>query len=198
MTRGRLLLFFITAGLILAVILGIYFYRSNLGTDQDEVTALLQDYVEKISSGDCESARQMMTEETRNLLRDPGTILGETIYRELKLKSVEKIYAEGNGRYAADVILTVPDSLKIMTKAGILFGEKVAEEGPVDDPDQVIGDIYEQILSRDDIPMLDNFLVVRLVKQNHGLLIDGDLSLQQVLEGNIGAGSSVLDALSGQ
>ena len=198
MTRSRLLLFFIIAGLILAVILGVYFYRSNLGADQDEVTALLQDYVNMISSGDYESARQMMTEETRSLLRDPGTILGETIYRELRLKSVEKIYAEGNGRYAADVILTAPDSLKIMTKAGILFGEKVAEEGPVDDPDQVIGDIYKEILSRDDIPMLDNFLVVRLVKQKDGLLIDGDLSLQQVLEGNIGSGSSVLDALSGQ
>lgn len=198
MSRGRLLLLFLAAGLILAVVLGVYFYRSNLSPNQDDVTALLQKYTESISSGEYESARQMMTEETRSMLRDPGTILGETVYRNLKLKSVDRVYREETGGYAADVILTAPDTLKIMTKAGILFGEKVAAEGPADDPDQMLADIYAEILARDDIPMLDNFLIIRLENQNGKLLIHGDQTLQQALEGNIGENSGLLEAIADQ
>ena len=51
MSRGRLLLLFLAAGLILAVVLGFYFYRSNLSPNQDDVTALLQKFTESISSG---------------------------------------------------------------------------------------------------------------------------------------------------
>ena len=198
MSRGRLLLMFLAAGLILAVVLGVYFYRSNLSPNQDDVTALLQKFTESISSGEYESARQMMTEETRSMLRDPGTILGETVYRNLKLKSVDRVYREETGGYAADVILTAPDTLKIMTKAGILFGEKVAAEGPAEDPDQMLADIYAEILARDDIPMLDNFLIIRLENQNGKLLIHGDQTLQQALEGNIGENSGLLEAIADQ
>ena len=198
MSRGRLLLLFLAAGLILAVVLGVYFYRSNLSPNQDDVTALLQKFTESISSGEYESARQMMTEETRSMLRDPGTILGETVYRNLKLKSVDRVYREETGGYAADVILTAPDTLKIMTKAGILFGEKVAAEGPAEDPDQMLADIYAEILARDDIPMLDNFLIIRLENQNGQLLIHGDQTLQQALEGNIGENSGLLEAIADQ
>lgn len=196
MSRGRLLVLFFAAGLILAVVLGVYFYRSNLSPDQDDVNALLQRFTECISSGDYESARQMMTEETRSLLRDPGTVLGETVYRELKLKSVDKVYREETGGYAADVILTGPDTLKIMTKAGILFGEKVAAEGPADDPDQMLAGIYAEILARDDIPMLDNFLIIRMENRGGQLLIHGDKTLQQALEGNIST-NSVLTGSAG-
>ena len=81
---------------------------------------------------------------------------------------------------------------------GILFGEKVVAEGPAEDPDQMLADIYAEILARDDIPMLDNFLIIRLENQNGQLLIHGDQTLQQALEGNIGENSGLLEAIADQ
>lgn len=185
MSKKRILLFFAAAGLILAVILGVYFYRSNLGVSRETVASLLTDYTEKIAAGNLDAARALMTEETRPLLRDPGTTLGETVYRNLKFKSVDSIYTEGSGNYAADVIMTLPDTLKITTKAGLLFGEKVEAEGPFDDPDRAIAEIYEEILSRDDLPMIDSYCVIRLETRNGSLFICGDENLQKTLEGNL-------------
>ncbi len=185
MTKKSILILFTAAGLILAVILGVYFYRSNLGPTKENVVALLQAFTEKIAAGDPDGARGLMTADTREFLRDPQTLLGETIYRNLKLRSVDSIFTEGGGNYAADVVLTMPDTLKITAKAGLLFGEKVAEEGPADDPDQAITEIYEEILSRDDLPMIDSYCVVRIVMQDGKLLIRGDETLQKTLEGNI-------------
>lgn len=198
MAKNRIMIIFIAAGLVLAVVLGAYFYRSNLGPSQSEIVSLLNNFMEKIAAGDLDGARKLMTEETRGMLRQPGTILGETVYRELKLKSIESIYNEGSGGYAADVILSVPDTLKIMSTAGILFGEKVAEVGPADDADQMMTEIYSEILSRDDIPMIDNFCVIRMEMRNGQLLILGDKGLQKALEGGITENSNLLDMISGQ
>ena len=186
MKKKSILILFAAAGLILAVILGVYFYRSNLGPTNAEIHALIQNFIEKIAAGDTNAARALMAEDTRVFLRDPQTLLGETIYRNLKLKSIDSIFTEGGGSYAADVILTMPDTLKITAKAGLLFGEKVAAEGPADDPDQAIAEIYEEILARDDIPMIDSYCVIRFVMQDGELLIRGDETLQKTLEGNIG------------
>ena len=198
MAKNRIMIIFIAAGLVLAVVLGAYFYRSNLGPSQSEIVTLLNNFMEKIAAGDLDGARKLMTEETREMLRQPGTILGETVYRELKLKSIESVYNEGSGGYAADVILSVPDTLKIMSTAGILFGEKVAEVGPADDADQMMTEIYSEILSRDDIPMIDNFCVIRMEMRNGQLLILGDKGLQKALEGGITENSNLLDMISGQ
>ena len=198
MAKNRIMIIFIAAGLVLAVVLGAYFYRSNLGPSQSEIVSLLNNFMEKIAAGDLDGARKLMTEETREMLREPGTILGETVYRELKLKSIESVYNEGSGGYAADVILSVPDTLKIMSTAGILFGEKVAEVGPADDADQMMTEIYSEILSRDDIPMIDNFCVIRMEMRNGELLILGDKGLQKALEGGITENSNLLDMISGQ
>ena len=198
MAKNRIMILFIAAGLVLAVVLGAYFYRSNLGPSQNEIVSLLNNFMEKIAAGDLDGARKLMTEETRGTLRQPGTILGETVYRELKLKSIESVYNEGSGGYAADVILSVPDTLKIMSTAGILFGEKVAEVGPADDADQMMTEIYTEILSRDDIPMIDNFCVIRMEMRNGQLLILGDKGRQKALEGGITENSNLLDMISGQ
>ena len=185
MAKNHMLIIFVAAGLVLAVVLGAYFYRSNLGPSQGEFVSLLNEFVEKIADGDFDGARKLMTEETRGMLREPGTVLGETVYHKLILKSIDSVYNEGNGGYAADVILTVPDTLKIMTKAGILFGERAAESGPVEDPDHAMAEIYEEILARDDIPMIDSYCVIRIVMQDGKLLVRGDETLQKTLEGNI-------------
>ena len=185
MSKKQVLLLFVSAGIILAAVLGVYFYRSNLGPSQAEVSALLGAFTEKIASGALDEARQLMTEDTRALLRDPGTVLGETVYRELRLKSIDSVRSEGGGRYTADVVFTTPDTMKIMTKAGMLFAEKATAEGPAEDPDQAIANIYTEILSRDDLPTIDNFCVVRLELQNGRLLIRGDAALQQALEGGL-------------
>ena len=198
MAKNHMLIIFIAAGLVLAVVLGAYFYRSNLGPSQSEFVSLLNEFVEKIAAGDFDGARKLMTEETRGMLREPGTVLGETVYHKLKLKSIDSIYNEGNGGYAADVILTVPDTLKIMTKAGILFGERASESGPVEDPDHAMAEIYEEILSRDDIPMIDNFCVIRMEMRGGKLLVLGDAALQKALEGGVSESSNILDVLSGQ
>lgn len=198
MSKNRILILFIAAGLVLAVVFGAYFYRSNLGPSQNEIISLLNDFIGKIAAGDLDGARKLMTEETRGMLREPGTILGETVYRALKLKSIDSIYNEGSGGFAADVILTMPDTLKIMSTAGILFGEKVAENGPAADPDQEMANIYNEILSRDDIPMIDNFCVIRMEMRNGQLFILGDKSLQKTLEGGIAENSNLLDIISGQ
>ena len=83
MAKNRIMILFIAAGLVLAVVLGAYFYRSNLGPSQSEIVSLLNNFMEKIAAGDLDGARKLMTEETRGTLRQPGTILGETVYREL-------------------------------------------------------------------------------------------------------------------
>ena len=198
MTNKRILLLFGAAGLILAVVLGVYFYRINLDPAQSEFVGLLQNFIGKINSGDLPSARAMMTEETRSMLRDPGTLLGETIYRNLKLKSIESIYSEGSRAYRANVILSAPDTFKIVTKAGMLFEERASGEEPSDDPDRKIAEIYEEILSRDDIPMIDNFCVIRFELRNGELRILGDDNLQKALEGNIGDNGNIFDIVTGK
>ena len=185
MSKERLLALFVFAGLILGLVAGIYFYRSNRGPSREETAAFLAEYIGKIAEGDLSGARDMMTDDTRFLLRDPGTVLGETMYRMLSLRSTENILPEGDGIYTADVVLNGPDRLKITAKAGILFGERAAEEGPAEDADRRMAEIYEEILAREDLPMLDSFCLVRLEFQNGKLLIRGDEALQQALEGGI-------------
>ena len=196
MTGKHLLITFLAAGLILALIAGVYVYQMNLAPSRDTIEALLTSFTERLASGDVSGARELLTEESRGLIRDPGTALGKTIYRELSLKSVENIMTEGSGMYTADVILTAPDTLKIMTKAGILFAERITEEGPAEDPDQLLASIYEEILAREDLPMADRFCVVRLVNRNGRLLIHADETLSRAIEGDSGAIGSALEKLS--
>lgn len=184
MTHKRILFFFILAGLILAAILGFYFYRSNLAPSREAVESLLQEFIETVAAGDLSKARNLMTEESAVLLRGPGTLLGEKTYQSLRLKKIENIYTQGNNSYTADITLTTLDTLKVMVKAGQLFGEQIAENGPADDPDQAMADIYSEILSRDDLPLIDNFCIIQMEMRNGKLLIKGDTALQQALEGN--------------
>lgn len=184
MTHKRILFFFILAGLILAAILGFYFYRSNLAPSREAVESLLQEFIETVAAGDLSKARNLMTEESAVLLRGPGTLLGEKTYQSLRLKKIENIYTQGNNSYTADITLTTLDTLKVMVKAGQLFGEQIAENGPADDPDQAMADIYSDILSRDDLPLIDNFCIIQIEMRNGKLLIKGDTALQQALEGN--------------
>ena len=195
MTHKRILFIFLLAGLILAAILGFYFYRSNLGPTGEAVENLLQEFTGAIASGDLPKARSLMTAESAAYLRDPGTLLGEKVYESLKLKTVENIYALGNNLYTADVTLTTLDTLKVMAKAGQLFGEQVAENGPTDDADQTMADIYTQILSREDLPLIDTFCVVRLEMRNGQLYIIGDTALQRVLEGDPETYSEMLEKM---
>ena len=184
MTHKRILFFFLLAGLILAAILGFYFYRSNLAPSREAVESLLQEFIETVAAGDLSKARNLMTEESAVLLRGPGTLLGEKTYQSLRLKKIENIYTQGNNSYTADITLTTLDTLKVMVKAGQLFGEQIAENGPADDPDQAMADIYSEILSRDDLPLIDNFCIIQMEMRNGKLLIKGDTALQQALEGN--------------
>lgn len=195
MNKNRLLFFFITAGLLLALILGIYFYRANLGPTQAEAVSLLQSFTEKINSGKLEEARSLMTEDTRPLLREPGTAMGKTLYQKLRLKSVENICTEGGNTYTADVVFRAPDSLKIILKAGELMEQRTAGAKTEEDADQVLAEIYTEILSRDDLPEIDRFCLIRLKMQNGQLLIDGDESLQQALEGGSAESLGIIDTL---
>ena len=196
MTKKHLMILFLAAGLILALIAGVYVYQTHRAPSREEIETLLTEFTERIASGDLSGARELLTEESRGLLRDPGTALGETIYRELRLKSVDNILTEGGDIYTADAILTTPDTLKIMTRAGILFAERVTEEGPAEDPDQLMSDIYDEILSRNDLPMIDHFCVVRLIIQNGKLRISLDETLRRVIEGESEEIGSALNKLS--
>lgn len=196
MTKKHLMITFLAAGLILALVIGVYMYQTHRAPSGEEIVTLLTEFTERIASGDTEGARELMTEESRGLLRDPGTALGETIYRELSLISVDNILTEGGSSYTADVILRTPDTLKIMTKAGILFAERVTEEGPAEDPDGLMAEVYDEILSREDLPMIDHFCVVRLEIQNGKLRISSDDTLRRAIEGDSEAVSGTLDKLS--
>ena len=195
MTHKRILFFFILAGLILAAVLGSYFYHSNLGPTHEVMEDLLREFTEAIADGDLQKARSLMTPETAVCLRDPGTLLGEKVYRSLKLKAVENIYTQDKNVYTADVTLTALDTLKVMAKAGQLFGEQIAENGPTEDPDQAMADIYTQILSREDLPVIDTFCVVRLEMRSGNLYIIGDAALQRVLEGDPETYSEMLERM---
>ena len=185
MTKTRLLILFAAAGLILASIVGAYVYQTWREPSQSEIVGLITDFVGKIASGDLPGARALLTDDSASLLRDPGTTLGRTVYAGLSLKSVDHVYTEGRGFYAADVILTAPDAAKITAKAGILFGERITEEGPAEDPDALIEEIYDEILNREDLPMLDQFCVIRLEVHGAKLLIRADEQLQKAVEGGV-------------
>ena len=182
MTRKHLLILFTAAGLILGLAAGIWTWRLNRGLSAEDITGCITDFTAKIAAGDLQGARNLMTEETGSLLRDPGNSLGEVMYRKLSLKSVDHVMAENGDIYSADVILTSPDRVKIAAKAGILFGERVTAEGPAEDTDRMMAEIYEELLSRDDLPMLDSFCVIRVENRNGKPLIRGDETLQRILE----------------
>ena len=198
MTRKRVLMLFLAAGIILALILGFYFYQLNRMPSQADVRALLQTFTDRINTGDLKGARELLTADSRSLLRDPGTILGETVYRNLSLRSVDNVLPEGEGIFSADVCFTTPDTLKIMSSAGIVFAERVTENGPAEDADGVLAEIYEEILSRDDLPMLEQFCIVRIVSENGMLRIQADTSLQHALEGNSTESLSGMERIFGE
>ncbi len=192
MTKRRILILFLFAGLILASVIGVSVYQTHLGASQEEIRAVLTEFIDRVRSGDMNGARDLLTEETRSLLRDPGTSLGRAVYRNLSLQSVENIMEEGGSLYTADVILSAPDTLKIMASAGILFGERTVENGPAEDADRLMEEIYDEILARDDLPMLDHFCVIRLELRNGKVLIRADEALQQALEGDSLSSSDLL------
>ncbi len=183
MSKKHLLFLFCAAGLILAVVIGSFVYQLYREPSRAEIESLISDYVGKIAAGDLNGARELMTEDSKAMLRTPGTILGEVIYRNLSLKIVDNVYSEGDGAYAAEVVLSVPDALKITAKAGLLYAEQTSENGVPDDPDRKMAEIYEEILARSDLPIQDYFCVMHLEVQNGKLLIKADETLQTALEG---------------
>ena len=195
MTKQRMLLLFAAAGLILAAVIGIAVYQSHLSPSEEEITAVLTEFIGQLASGDMKRARDMLTEETRPLLRDPGTVLGKTVYRNLSLKSVDNIGEEGDDVFTADMILTAPDTLKIMATAGVLFAERTEETVPAEGADRLMEAIYTEILSRKDLPMLDQFCTVRLELRNGRLLINADEALQRALEGDSLSNSDLLQKI---
>ena len=184
MTKKRILFLFIFAGLILALAAGVYVYRMNRPPGPDEVDELLRTFISRIAANDLQGARELMTPDTAQLLRDPGTELGKTIYRNLSTLSVDHVLVTGDKTLSADVILRMPDTLSIMAKAGQLFAERVTETGPVEDTDAAMAEIYSEILARDDLPMISQFLIVRMSYADGSLRIIGDPVLQSALEGN--------------
>ena len=70
-----------------------------------------------------------------------------------------------------------------MAKAGQLFAEQVTENGPAEDPDAAVAEIYDELLARDDLPLLPQFLIVRMVRNGGSLRIVGDAALQSAVEG---------------
>ncbi|MBR6090675.1 MAG: hypothetical protein IKP86_12130 [Anaerolineaceae bacterium] len=183
MSKKQILFLFAAAGALHAVVIGIAVYRNSLAPSQEEVTRLLRDYCEKIASGDLSGARELMTPETREFLRDPGTRLGETIYAKFSLKNAENINAESEKIYTADAVFSTLDTLKVNAKALLLFEEKMTDDLPPEEQDRILAEIYDEILSRDDLPLIDSFCIVRLEKQDGRLLIRGDDSFRNVLEG---------------
>ena len=75
MTGKHLLITFLAAGLILAVIAGVYVYQMNLAPSREAIETLLTSFTERLASGDVSGARELLTEESRGLIRDPGTAL---------------------------------------------------------------------------------------------------------------------------
>ena len=193
MDKKHILFLFFAAGLILALVIGIYVYQSSALPSQVDFGNVLKQFTERLSAGKYEDARALLTEESRKEVRDPGTVLGQTVYRELRLKSVENILQEDDRHFTADVVFTAPDTFRIMTKAGMLFGEKVVEEGPAEDPDAVLAEIYEEILSRDDLPVLDQFCVVRFIHRDGRLLIDADEAFRNAIEGGSAESAAAIE-----
>ncbi len=183
MTKRNLLFLFVCAGLIFALIAGVYVYRLNRPPGPEEAQELLRTFIGRIAGGDLAGARELMTPETAQLLRDPGTALGRTVYRNLTLVSAENILPSGENGLSADVVLSAPDTLAIMAKAGQLFAEQVTENGPAEDPDAAVAEIYDELLARDDLPLLPQFLIVRMVRNGGSLRIVGDAALQSAVEG---------------
>lgn len=184
MTKNRILLLFIAAGLILALVLGFYVYRTNRPPAVSDAEELLQAFINRITNGGTAGARELMTAETAHLLRDPVTDLGRTVYRNLTLVSVDNVFISGEKTLSAYVILSTVDTLTVMTKAGLLFAEQAAENGPAEDPDAVMAEIYKTILSREDLPMAEQFLIIRMSYADGNLRIIGDETLQRALEGS--------------
>ena len=60
MTHKRILFFFILAGLILAAVLGFYFYRSNLGPTHEAMEDLLQEFAADTQIDEIQSFAQII------------------------------------------------------------------------------------------------------------------------------------------
>jgi len=189
MTKKHILIIFLTAGLVLGLAAGIFFYRSAKVPSADEAAALLQTFVEQIAAGNLKTARGLMTEETASMLRDPGTALGEAVYHSLMLKTVDNVRYGADQSLNLEVILTTLDTLKISGKADLLFDERSADSAV--DPDELIADIYDEILSRDDLPLIDSFCIIRMSYAGGTLRIVGDESLQQCLENTVSASTQI-------
>ena len=197
MSKRNMMLLFLCAGLILALIMGVYVYQMNRPPDLQDAADLLQTYVGRIVNHDLRGARDLMTPETAGLLRDPGTALGMAVYKNLSLASVEHALPAEGRNLTVDVVLNTLDTFAIMTKAGQLFAEQVTENGPAEDPDAAIAEIYDEILMRDDLPMIPAFLIVHLTYDDGSLRIVGDTTLQNALEGNSSANLTGISGIFG-
>lgn len=185
MSGKRILLLFMIAGLILAAVFGIYFYRAYRPADAAEAEELLRTFLTHINRGELPEARDLMTPGTENFLRDPGTALGERIHSSLSLHSFGNFTRGEDQVLTAEITLRMLDTLSITVEAQAAYSARTAENGPADDPDQVMADIYEEILSRDDLPLYDHSLTVSMIRESGTLKIIGDPILQKALEGYV-------------
>ena len=186
MSRNRILILFTAAGLILAAVIGVFVYQTFRAPSEAEIRAVISDFIADITAGDLESARELMTMDTRSMLYDPITLLGETIYRNLKLKTIDEIRRIDEKTYTADVILNAPDSLTITSKALEILFSRFDGPSSISETDRKLAGIYEELLSREDLPMMDYYCVFTLKVENGKLLIRADNNLVNTLEGNIG------------
>lgn len=184
----RILLTFLCAGLILGAVAAVFVYNRVKAPDADEVMALAQRFTGSLNAGNVQSAAELLTPDTRGLLKSPANALGSAVYRGLLVKSVDHVYNEGGNQYSADVVFTGPDTFLIMAKAAQIAAERETDE---------LEPIYEEILARDDLPQIDSFCIVRLERIGGTLLIAADETLINTLEGNPAASGAALDALLG-
>ena len=184
----RILLIFLCAGLLLGTIAAVFVYKRVKAPDADEVMALMQRFTGYLNAGNIQSAAELLTPDTRGLLKSPANALGAAVYSGLLVKAVDHVYNEEGSKYSADVTFTAPDTFRIMAKAAQIAAERETDE---------LDPIYEEILARDDLPQIDSFCVVRLERVGGTLLIAADETFINTLEGNPAASGAALDALLG-
>jgi len=193
----RNLLIFILLGLAGGLLCGIIVYDLNNDRLSGQVDSIIREFFLQISEGNLTKAEKCLRAADQGDLERPNTALGEAVYRELRLLSIENISRMENDQWSAEVIVQFPDTLIIMGKVMELLPESFLKADETEQ-NMMLESVYEALLAREDLPMVKQYIKVKLTQEEGSPRVVFDEQLRSAIEGNIRENWNTLQNLGGK
>lgn len=189
MSRNKkIILICFCVGLICAV--WAFFIGRSAVSPKESPEAVIQNFFTAVSKGNLNEARKFLIPGEEKVLRDPVSTLSQSTFANLKVETIGNTVHSGDGTIIVDVTLQRLNTKQIMNKAAFLMIDEMMLQSQtavpeISEPDKVMNDIYEEILSQGDLPTESVLCLTTLKEIDHEWKIIPDDLFIRTIEGNL-------------